>query len=48
MSKAGASCRPGLIFRDETFLRLTNATPWTTVDYVHGGHILVLGRRADL
>ena len=45
----GACPQPGphLILRDETVLRLTDLTPWTTVDYVHGGHILVLPRRAD-
>ena len=36
-----------LISRDETVLRLTDLTPWTTVDYVLGAHIIVLARRAD-
>ena len=42
-----AAAGSDLILRDETVLRLTDPTPWTTVDYVHGGQILVLLRRAD-
>jgi hypothetical protein len=43
------ACEPStdLISRDETVLRLTDPSPWTTVDYVFGAHFIVLARRAD-